>query len=115
MSFGNSNMPTVAKRNGGARVSAPSSGRFCFFPLGAQWLTIAATLAIASAFELTALAQPVSEPLCIKALRQEYDSFIVEWSGGLPPYAVEVSPDAQTNWIRISPLLRDNSYADLFI
>src|SRR5262245_29982797 len=103
MSFGSincSDTPTVARRTGGARTSAPSSGGFFFFLPTARQLTIAVTLAIAAASGLTALAQPLPEPLCITALRPEYERFIIEWSGGIPPYAVEVSPDAQTDWIR---------------
>ena len=107
----------VARQPGGARADVPSSGYFSFLLSSVRPSAVATALvlAAASASGPTVCAQPAPEPLRITTLRQEYERFLIEWSGGLPPYAVEVTSDPQSEWIRISPLLRDNSYSDLHI
>ena len=114
-SINRSDSPTAARQIGGARESAPSSPGFILFLLDVRRLILAAALAIAAASSLPAVAQPAPEPLRITSLRPEYERFLIEWSGAFPPYAVEVSSDGQSDWTRISPLLRDSSYADLHI
>lgn len=114
MAFGDRNRsdsPLRARPNGVACAKTPPARLFSATRVRALWA--AATLLTASNQPLEA--QPVPETLRITTLRQEYERFLVEWSGGLPPYALEVSTDANATWTRISPLLRDNSFADLHI
>lgn len=116
MAFGGihrSNLPTAARQTGAARVSVPPSGGPSILCLR-RWV-VAVVLAITAPSNDSVQAQPAPEPLRITTLRPEYERFIVEWTGGLPPYAVEVSINGVVDWARISPLLRETAYADLHI
>ena len=119
MAFANINRSdslNEARQTGAVRASAPNSIRFFFCLRSARPLAIvAASVITSSAVNFPALAQPAPEPLRITTLRPEYERFLIEWAGGLPPFAVEVSSDVQSNWTRISPLLREGSYVDLHI
>ncbi len=116
MAFGGihrSNSPSVAKQTGAAPASVPPSGGL--FILCLHRLLVAVALVIAAPSRCPVQAQPAPELLRITTLRPEYERFLIEWTGGLPPYAVEVSMNGVADWTRISPLLRETAYADLHV
>jgi hypothetical protein len=113
--FNRSALPVASSQLGGARTNVPSSGLFSDFLQNVRSLAVAAASAMVLASVPALWAQPAPEPLRITTLRPEYERFLIEWTGGLPPYAVEVNSGVEPSWLRISPLLRDTSYSDLHI